>query len=85
MSYGGERMGQGRENARIFLKENKDIRDKIENTLRKKMEIPIPGDSAASHAPNGSGNSNANGAEAKPPMKAAAASAGADAKSRPAR
>ncbi len=85
MSYGGERMGQGRENARIFLKENKDIRDKIENTLRKKMEIPIPGDSAASHAPNGSGNSSANGAEAKPPLKAAAASAGADAKSRPAR
>jgi len=31
--------GQGRENARVFLKENKDIRDKLENVLRKKMEI----------------------------------------------
>ena len=43
LSYGGERMGQGRENARVFLKENKDIRDKIENALRKKMEIPVSG------------------------------------------
>src|SRR6202522_4238422 len=31
ISFGGERMGQGRENARIFLKENKDIREKLEN------------------------------------------------------
>src|SRR3979490_1019807 len=29
ISYAGERMGQGRENARVFLKENKDIRDKL--------------------------------------------------------
>src|SRR6266516_3112383 len=29
-SFGGERMGQGRENARIFLKENTDIREKLE-------------------------------------------------------
>src|SRR5881296_2162939 len=41
ISFGGERMGQGRENARIFLKENKDIRDKLENALRKKLEIPV--------------------------------------------
>jgi len=43
LSYGSERMGQGRENARVFLKENKDIRDKLENALRKKMEIPVSG------------------------------------------
>jgi recombination protein RecA len=43
ISYGGERMGQGRENARVFLKEHKDIREKIESALRKKMEIPGPG------------------------------------------
>jgi len=40
ISYGGERMGQGRENARVFLKEHKDVRDKLESALRKKMEIP---------------------------------------------
>src|SRR5207245_2333089 len=33
ISFGGERMGQGRENARVFLKENKDIRDKLENEI----------------------------------------------------
>ncbi|HEV1995452.1 MAG TPA: recombinase RecA [Candidatus Acidoferrum sp.] len=77
ISFGGERMGQGRENARTFLKENKDIRDKLENTLRKKLGIPIPGNSnEAGAGPNG----HAAPAQAeKPPMKASAAVAGADA------
>jgi recombination protein RecA len=84
ISFGGERMGQGRENARIFLKENKDIRDKLENTLRKKLEIPVPGgNSNAATGPNG--HAAAAHAE-KPPIKASAATAGADAsKARPTR
>jgi recombination protein RecA len=53
ISFGGERMGQGRENARIFLKEHKDFREKIEAALRKKLEIPAPGDPAASAGTNG--------------------------------
>jgi len=53
ISFGGERMGQGRENARIFLKEHKDFREKIEAALRKKMGIPTPGDPAASAGSNG--------------------------------
>jgi recombination protein RecA len=84
ISFGGERMGQGRENARIFLKENKDIRDKLENVLRKKLEIPVPGgNSSATTGTNG----HAAGAHAeKPPIKASAATAGADAsKARPTR
>jgi recombination protein RecA len=40
ISYAGERMGQGRENARIFLKEHRDVCAKLESALRKKMEIP---------------------------------------------
>src|ERR1700751_4780533 len=40
ISFGGERMGQGRENARVFLKEHKDVCAKLEYALRKKMEIP---------------------------------------------
>jgi len=36
ISFGSERMGQGRENARTVLKENKDVRDKLELALRKK-------------------------------------------------
>ena len=47
ISYAGERMGQGRENARVFLKEHKDICAKLESALRKKMEIPGPNQSNA--------------------------------------
>src|ERR1700726_3328559 len=83
ISFGGERMGQGRENARVFLKENKDIREKLETALRKKLEIPMPGHSnAAAPGPNG----HAAPAQAeKPSMKATAAVAGADASKRPTR
>jgi recombination protein RecA len=80
ISFGGERMGQGRENARVFLKENKDIREKLETALRKKLEIAQPGNSsAASSGANGHGAPL--GAD-RPPQKAAAAAASsaADAK-----
>jgi recombination protein RecA len=53
ISFNGERMGQGRENARIFLKEHHDIREKLESALRKKMEIPGPGSPANSAASSG--------------------------------
>jgi recombination protein RecA len=38
-SFGGERIGQGRENTRSFLKENKDIYAKIDAELRKRLSI----------------------------------------------
>jgi len=95
ISFGGERMGQGRENARIFLKENKDIREKVEGALRKKLGIPSADSSASagagttgapSHGPNG------HAAAAQPekvPVKAAAAAASGSAsdaaKARPTR
>ncbi|HEV2195816.1 MAG TPA: recombinase RecA [Candidatus Acidoferrum sp.] len=87
LSFGGERMGQGRENARVFLKENTDIREKLENGLRKKMEIPQPGNSSASSGANGHAAATPASAHGeKPPVKAATAAAGADAaKARPAR
>jgi recombination protein RecA len=50
ISFGGERMGQGRENARVFLKENKDIREKLEAVLRKKLGIPSADSSASAGA-----------------------------------
>tara|TARA_A100001015_G_scaffold84804_1_gene94196 strand:+ start:1513 stop:2556 length:1044 start_codon:yes stop_codon:yes gene_type:complete len=37
-SYNNDRIGQGRENAKIFLKDNKDIALEIENALRKKSD-----------------------------------------------
>ena len=87
LSYGGERMGQGRENARVFLKENTDIREKLENALRKKMEIPQPGNSSASSGANGHAVAAPAAAHGdKPAVKAATAAASADAaKARPAR
>jgi len=73
ISFNGERMGQGRENARVFLKEHKDIREKLENALRKKMEIPAPKE--ANTAASGANGHAAPATPEKPPMKAAAATA----------
>jgi recombination protein RecA len=39
-SYGGERMGQGRENAKAYLKQNKEIAAALEQKLRKAMGLP---------------------------------------------
>jgi recombination protein RecA len=82
LSFGGERMGQGRENARVFLKENKDLREKLENALRKKLEVPAPGQNHT--AVTAAANGNVHAAE-KPPMKVAAAAATSDVKGKPAR
>jgi recombination protein RecA len=46
-SYKGERIGQGRENAKQFMKENKDMAVKLETELRKElglkaMAVPDP-------------------------------------------
>jgi recombination protein RecA len=41
-SYGGERIGQGRENARQFLRENADIRKRLEVEVRKALNLPVP-------------------------------------------
>jgi recombination protein RecA len=89
ISFNGERMGQGRENARVFLKEHHDIRNKIEAALRKKMEIPSPNNSvgtpAATSGPNG--HASTQGQPEKAPVKAAAAAASSSdsGKARPAR
>ncbi len=69
ISFGGERLGQGRENARLFLKEHADVREKIEKELRKKLGIPQPGSANGNQAP-------ASQAE-KPAAQAAAAAAAA--------
>ena len=39
-SYQGERLGQGRENSRNFLKENRDIMARIEVAVRKELGLP---------------------------------------------
>jgi len=46
-SYQGERIGQGRENVRNFLKENKDVFGRIDVELRKKLNIGAASATAA--------------------------------------
>src|SRR5579885_2090430 len=40
LSFQGEKLGQGRENARLFLKENADIRARLEAALRRELGLP---------------------------------------------
>ena len=70
ISYKGERLGQGRDNARIFLKENTDIRDKIEADLRKVLGL------VHRHAVAAGDNGKPSAEAAKPATMAAAASKG---------
>jgi recombination protein RecA len=62
-AYAGERIGQGRENTRTFLKDNKDIFAKIDTELRKRLgiagakgevpEVPATGPAEAKEAVRG--------------------------------
>jgi len=62
-AYSGERIGQGRENTRTFLKDNKDIFARIDAELRKKLgigsakaevpEVPATGHAEAKEAVRG--------------------------------
>jgi recombination protein RecA len=40
-AFDGERLGQGRENVRQFLRDNSDIRQEVETRLRKGLGLPI--------------------------------------------
>jgi len=41
-SYAGERLGQGRDNARLFLKEHPEIRDRLDAMVRQKLGLTEP-------------------------------------------
>lgn len=47
-SFAGERLGQGRENARTLLKDNKAVRDRIDTALRQKLALGVEAKPAAS-------------------------------------
>jgi len=40
-SYGGERLGQGRENARTYLKEHPEVRHKLDTAVRQKLGLGL--------------------------------------------
>ena len=52
-SYGGERIGQGRENARQFLRDNPDVCKKLEGEVRKALNLPVRAELAAAASAEG--------------------------------
>jgi recombination protein RecA len=46
-AYKGEKIGQGKDNAREFLRENTDVAREIENKVRESVGIPLLNDEAA--------------------------------------
>ena len=50
-AYNGEKIGQGKDNARDFLKENPDLAIEIENKVRLEMGIPLLPGAPADEAP----------------------------------
>jgi recombination protein RecA len=62
-SYGDQRIGQGRENAKQFLSENMDMADEIEHSVRANAGLiaeailgePIPSADAAADTTDGAG------------------------------
>ena len=46
-AYQGEKIGQGKDNAREFLRENPDIAHEIENKVRESLGVPLLAGSAA--------------------------------------
>jgi recombination protein RecA len=77
ISFGADRLGQGRENARQLLKENADIRNKLEAVLRKKLGVPNGAASANGNSAAPSAATTAPAPADKPAMQAAAATAAA--------
>jgi recombination protein RecA len=51
-SYGGERLGQGRENARMYLRENPEVAGQIEAEVRTALGIELPGQAGADKEPD---------------------------------
>jgi recombination protein RecA len=64
-SYKGERIGQGRENARQFLKDNPDVRQAVDTELRKALGLIKSEPAEAEAAPVPPPNSVAKAAQAR--------------------
>ena len=85
LSYGTERIGQGRENARLFLKENTDVRDKLEVALRKHLGLLPVGNPASNGAAPAEKAAEKAPEKSAPAAHAAAAGAGNAQRPRPTR
>jgi recombination protein RecA len=85
-TYEGDQLGQGKENARNFLRDNPDLANEIEKRIKEKLGVGprLDADTGAAananggngNANGGNGNGNASGQSAgngAPPSRAAAA------------
>jgi len=81
-SFGGERIGQGRENAKEFLAEHRDVSEKIENALRTKYGVPERGQARAAAAAAAAAATGGAGAAADSGETSASQAAGAPAAAR---
>jgi recombination protein RecA len=80
MSYGGERLGQGRENARLFLKENAAVCEKLEAALRKQLGLAAINTASPGSSANGAAMPEKSAEKpGEKPAQAHAAAAGAGA------
>nr|WP_328807098.1 recombinase RecA [Nocardiopsis coralli] len=70
-TYDGTQLGQGKENARNFLRENEDVANEVEKKIKEKMGVPMQGDdSATGEAPQAAeGGSETKAAPAKSTAK----------------
>ena len=50
-SYSGDRIGQGRENAKQFLRDNPDMCDKLDREVRRQLGMAIPGEESGQPTP----------------------------------
>ncbi|MBU7571998.1 MAG: recombinase RecA, partial [Hydrogenophaga sp.] len=65
-AYNGEKIGQGRDNAREFLRENIELRVEIENKVRTELGVPLlPVDEAPAPAKGGKAEKAEKAAKAK--------------------
>ena len=63
-AYNGEKIGQGRDNSREFLRENRDLAIEIENKVRESLGIPAIGVTVVAAAPGSANDDAEDGSEA---------------------
>jgi recombination protein RecA len=75
-TYNGDQLGQGKENARSFLRENPDLANEIEKQIKEKLGIgPVLDAEVAAPPSNGNGNGSAGRGNGSGPRAAAVAPA----------
>jgi recombination protein RecA len=73
-TYEGDQLGQGKENARSFLRENPDMANEIEKRILEKLGVGPRLDAEVAAAPGDGNGSTGKGPNGSAPSKAAAAS-----------